>query len=95
MDSFMSDLIDFFDSRDFTKDVVDLIIQIAADALGLNIYIYQENILEGEEGGTKQSRTEILKMSRGLLCKDVYLKFMHNNINMQSNHYEPLVKTEE
>ena len=44
-DSFMSDLIDFFESRDFTRDIVDLITQITADALGLNIYIYQQNIL--------------------------------------------------
>ena len=44
-DSFMSELIVFFDSKDFMGDVVDLIIQIAADVLGLNIYIYQENIL--------------------------------------------------
>ena len=94
-DSFMSELIDFFNSRDFTCDVVDLIIQIAADALGLNIYIYQENILQNEENSTEESRTEVIKMSGGQLCKDVYMKFIHNNINVQGNHYEPLLKTEE
>ena len=95
-DSFMSELIDFFNSRDFMCNVVDLIIQIAADALGLNIYIYQENILRNEENSTEESRTEVIKMSGGQLCKDVYMKFIHNNnINVQGNHYEPLLKTEE
>ena len=89
-----SELIDFFNSRDFTRDVVDLIIQIVADALGLNIYIYQENILQNEENSTEESRTEVIKMSGGQLCKDVYMKFIHN-INVQGNHYEPLLKTEE
>ena len=94
-DSFMSELINFFDSRDFTHDVVNLIIQIAADALGLNIYIYQENILQKEENSTEESHTEVIKMSGGQLCKDVYMKFIHNNINVQGNHHEPLLKTEE
>ena len=94
-DSFMSELIDFFNSRDFTCDVVVLIIQIAVDALGLNIYIYQENILQNEENSTEESHTEVIKMSGGQLCKDVYMKFIHNNINVQGNHYEPLLKTEE
>ena len=33
-------------------------------------------------------------MSGRQLCKDVYLKFIHN-INVQGNHYEPLLNTEE
>ena len=86
---------DFFDSRDFTQDVVDLIIHIAVDALGLNIYIYQENTIQNPENGIKESCTEILKHSGGLLCKDVYLKFTHDNIHPQGNHYEPLLKSEE
>ena len=94
-DSFMSELINFFDSRDFTQDVVDLIIHIAVDALGLNIYIYQENTIQNPENGIKESCTEILKHSGGLLCKDVYLKFTHDNIHPQGNHYEPLLKSEE
>ena len=94
-DSFMCELMDFFESRDFTRDIVDLIMQIAADAIGLNIYIYQENILQNTQNGMEESRTEIIKMSGGHLCKDVYLKFTHNNIHPQGNHYEPLLKTEE
>ena len=94
-DSFMSELMDFFESRDFTRGIVDLIMQIAADALGLNIYIYQENILPNRQNGMEESHTEIIKMSGGQICKDVYLKFTHNNINPQGNHYEPLLKTEE
>ena len=39
-DLFMCELMDFFESRDFIRDIVDLILQIAADTLGLNIYIY-------------------------------------------------------
>ena len=94
-DSFMCKLINFFESRDFTWDVVDLIIQIAADALGLNIYIYQGNTIQNPENGIEESHTEVLKHSGGLLCKDVYLKFTHDNIHPQGNHYEPLLKSEE
>ena len=86
---------DYFESRDFTRDIVDPIMQIAADALGLNIYIYQQNILPNRQNGTKESHTEIIKMSGGQLCKDVYLKFTHNNFHPQGNHYELLLKTEE
>ena len=94
-DSFMSDLMNFFESRDLTRDIVDLIMQIAADALGLNIYICQQNILPNRQNGTKELHTEIIKMSGEQLCKDVYLKFTHNNFHPKGNHYEPLLKKEE
>ena len=95
-DSFMSELMDLFESRDFTRDIVDLIMQIAADALGLNIYIYQENILPNRQiWYGRIMHTEIIKMPGGQPCKDVYLKFTHNNIHPQGNHYEPPLKTHE
>ena len=64
------------------KNVVDLLIQVAADALGLDIYIYQKN----------DENVQVLKYSGGLLCKPVHVKFTHNNIHSQANHYDAILK---
>ena len=39
-DNFVTEILDFFQSGQFVRDVVDIIIQVVADALGLNIFIY-------------------------------------------------------
>ena len=41
--NFVSKILDFFWSGQFVKDVVDIVIQVVADALGLNVFIYQDN----------------------------------------------------
>ena len=64
-DNFVSEILDFFQSGQFVKDVVDIVIQVVADALGLNVFIYQDN----------RGLIEVLKISRGALCKDICVKF--------------------
>lgn len=41
-DIFVKEAMDFFKNRQFNKDVVDIIVKVTSDALGINIYIYQK-----------------------------------------------------
>ena len=68
-DLFIAEAIDFFQNRNYMETVVDLLIQVSADVLGLDIYIYQKN----------DENVQILKYSQGPLCKPVHVKFPHNN----------------
>ena len=81
-DNFVSKILDFFQSFQFVKDVVDIVIKVVADALVLNVFIYQDN----------RGLVEVLKICGGALCKDIYVKFTHNNKQRIGNHYEPLIK---
>ena len=81
-DNFVSKILDFFQSSQFVKDVVDIVIQVVADALGLNVFIYQDN----------RGFIEVLKICGGALCKDICVKFTHDNKHSIGNHYEPLIK---
>ena len=47
----------FFENMNYMENVVDLLIQAAADALGLDIYIYQKN----------DENVQVLKYSGGLV----------------------------
>ena len=47
----------------FVKDEVDIVIQVVVDALGLNVFIYQDN----------RGLIEVLKICGGALCKDIYV----------------------
>ena len=80
-DNFVSKILDFFWSGQFVKDVVDIVIQVVVDALGLNVFIYQDN----------RGLVEVLKICGGALCKDMCVKFTPNKHNI-GNHYEPLIK---
>ena len=75
---------DFFQDRLYTKDVVDLLVQVTADALGIEIYIYQNN-----NGNIKQ-----LHYKGGPITKPVHLKFTHNDRNPAGNHYDAIMKDE-
>ena len=68
-DNFITEILNFFRSSQFHRDVVDIDIQVVADALGLNIFIYQDN----------NGYLEALKVCGGALHKDVCVKFMHDN----------------
>ena len=81
-DNFITEILDFFRSGQFLRDVVDIVIQVVVDALGLNIFIYQEN----------NGYLEVLKVCGGALCKDVCVKFTHDNRHSISNHYEPIMR---
>ena len=87
-DIFVEEAMDFFENRDFNKDIVDILVKVTSDALGINIYIYQK-----ETDKTSQ-RDYILRVQS--MCsnssKQVHLKFTHNNIHSQGNHYDPIVR---
>ena len=64
-DLFLEEIINFFNNHNYTQDVVDVIIKIAADALGINILVYQEN----------QGITELLELCGCQFGKTVFVKF--------------------
>ena len=78
----ISEAMDFFHYRQYTKDVVDLLVQVTADVLGIEIYIYQNH-----NGNIKQ-----LQYKGGPITKPVHLKFTHNDINPPGNHYDAIIK---
>ena len=81
-DNFITKIFNFFRSSQFLRDVVDIVIQVVADALGLNIFIYQDS----------NGYLEVLKGCGGALSKDLCVKFMHDNRHSIGNHYEPIVR---
>ena len=81
-DNFIIKILDFFKSGQFVRDVVDIIIQVVADALGLNVFIYQDN----------EGCLEVLKICGGAFCKDICMKFMHDNKHSIGNHYKPIMR---
>ena len=81
-DNFVTEILDFFRSGQFLRDVVDIVIQVVVDALGLNIFIYQDN----------NGYLEVLKVCGGALSKDLCVKFTHDNRHSIGNHYEPIVR---
>ena len=78
---FLEEIINFFNNHDYTKDVLDVIIKITADALGLNVMVYQEN----------QGITELLEVSGCQFGKRVFVKFWQDDLNPQGNHYNPVI----
>ena len=72
----------FFNSRNFNQNIVDVLVKVTADALGVNLFIYQRN----------RDKVQVLKYSGGLACKPVYINFTHNNLHPQGNHYEAILK---
>ena len=81
-DALLSEMVQFFDDGLFNRNVVDLLVQIAADALNLNIFIFQNN--SGE--------IELLNYRSSYFGKRVYMKYTHDNRYAVGNHYEPLIK---
>ena len=82
-DMLLNEVMDFFNSRNYNNDVVDLLVTITADALGLGFYIYQNN----------RGKIQVLKFSGGLISKPVYLKFTHD-LKPIGNHYDSIIKNQ-
>ena len=80
-DLFLEEIISFFNNRNYTQDVIDVLIKIAADALGINILMYQEN----------QGITELLELHGCQFGKTVFVKFWQNDLHPQGNHYNPVI----
>ena len=81
-DALLSEMVQLFDNSLFNKNVVNLLVQLAADELNVNIFIFQDN--SGE--------IQVLNYSCGEFGKKIYMKYSHNNRYSVGNHYEPLVK---
>ena len=81
-DALLSELVQFFDDSSFNRNVVDLLVQIASDALNVNIITFQNN--NGE--------IQVLSYRSGEFGEKIYMKYSHDNCHSGGNHYELLVK---
>ena len=63
-DALLSQLVQFFNDGSFNRNVVDLLVQIASDALNVNIFIFQNN--NGE--------IQVLNYRSGEFGKKIYMK---------------------
>ena len=81
-DQLISDALDFFRNGQFLTDVVDLLMQITADALKLDIFIYQCSL----------DNIQALHFQHPKSDRVVCLKFTHNNLNPGGNHYNAIVR---
>ena len=77
----MTAALDFFNHRTYDDPVVDLLVQVTCHALHVNLYILQNH----------EGNIQILRNSGGLCCKDIYLRFHHNNLHPLGNHYDSIV----
>ena len=82
-DTLIADMIDFFSSRNFNTNIVDLLSQITSDVLQLELYIYQNN------GG--QIQTFCFTGCKAP-TKVVRVKFNHDDLHPQGNHYKAIIK---
>ena len=80
-DTLVADVIDFFASRNYNTNIVDLLMRITADALDLDLDIYQENM----------GKIQLVNFrSEASATKSVKVKFTHNNIHSTGNHYDAI-----
>ena len=84
-DELVTQALDFFENREYTNSIVDLLVQVTCHALHVNIYIYQNH----------NGKIQVLHNFGGQCCKDIYLKFIHNNLHSQGNHYDAIVNCTE
>ena len=81
-DTLISDVIDFFASRNYNTNIVDLLMQITTDALRLHLNIYQKN----------NGQIQIYNFTSPQPLFTVNLKFTHDPIHSQANHYDAITK---
>ena len=80
------DATDFFTDKSYTADVVDVLVQVAADALKVNIMVYQKH--------AKTAAIQVLKHACKESDKYIYLKFTYNKEYPSENHYDSIVITQ-
>ena len=73
----------YFRTGQFTQSIVDLIIEVSACALNLNLYIYQR----GTDGNVS-----VKEYHQGVNKPDVHVHFHYNPKHDLANHYQPIVK---
>ena len=80
-DVLVEEILDFYSGKNCTKNVVELIVKLASDVLGINIYIF-----ENFDGQILR-----VKSMDGLACRDVFVKFTHNVLHNLGNHYDAVL----
>ena len=68
-DTLIVNVIDFFASRKYNTDIVDLLMQITTDALDLDLHIYQNNV----------GRVQVFNFISQNPKKVVHVKFKHDD----------------
>ena len=81
-DTLISDVIDFFASRNYNTNIVDLLMQISADALQLELSIYQNN----------SGRVQVYNFTSENPKYFLHPKFSHDPKHPQGNHYDAITK---
>ena len=74
------DMLEFFSSKNYQQNVVDILVRIAADALYIKIHIYQMSAMETQIFTPSVARP-----------KTRNLQFLRNPQYEMMNHYNPLV----
>ena len=80
-DTLIEDALEFFKYGNYMSDIVDLLMQITADALRINLFIYQKS---GEN-------IQVLNFQHPLADRIVRVRFTHDNIHSQRNHYDSII----
>ena len=83
-DTLIADVIDFFASRKYNNDIVDLLMQITTDALDLDLHIYQSNV----------GRVQVFNFISQNPKRLVHVKFTHDDEYPLGNHYDAIMKVQ-
>ena len=81
-DTLISDVIEFFSSRNYNTNIVDLLMQITTDCLDLDLNIFQNNV----------GQIQVYNFTTSKACYTVNLKFTHDLKYPQGNHYDAITK---
>ena len=80
-DTLIEDVLGFFKHGNYMLDIVDLLMQITADALRLNLFIYQKS----------GNNIQVLNFQHPLSNRVVHVCFTHNNLHSLGNHYDSII----
>ena len=80
-DTLIEDALQFFKYGNYLQDIVDLLMQITADALRLNLFIYQKSGI----------LTQVLHFQHPMADRIVRVRFTHNNLHSEGNHYDSII----
>ena len=81
-DTLISDVIEFFSSRNYNTNNIDLLMQITTDCLDLDLNIFQNN----------SGQIQVYNFTSANAYYTVNLKFSHNVKHPQGNHYDAITK---
>ena len=68
-DILIIDAMDFFHKRDYSTEIVNIIVQTASKALCRNFFIYMQST---------EGKTQVIREAGGVGCKNVYLQYQHS-----------------